>query len=208
MDLKNNVRPGRSKTILFVRSIANSIRTFIMIRLLYPWIKSAGMLRIPFGTHIWSPNHHIVLGDRVQFGRNAVINCDLEIGDSVLIASNVSFVGRNDHRVDIEGQTIWDSGRGNDKPIMIGNDVWIGHGSILLSGVTIGDGAIVAAGSIVVKDVEPYTVVGGNPAKFIKNRFKTETEEMMHLDYLSRKSPVGGGKIASLFDSNVYFACA
>lgn len=171
MDLKNNVRPGRSKTILFVRSIANSIRTFIMIRLLYPWIKSAGMLRIPFGTQIWSPNRHIVLGDRVQFGKNAFINCDLEIGDSVLIASNVSFVGRNDHRIDIEGRTIWESGRRNDKPIVIGNDIWIGHGSILLSGVTIGDGAIVAAGSVVINDVEPYTIVGGNPARFIKNRF-------------------------------------
>ena len=53
----------------------------------------------------------------------------------------------------------------------IGNDVWIGTEAIILSGVTIGDGAVIAARSVVVKDVEPYTIVGGNPAKVIKKRF-------------------------------------
>ena len=55
--------------------------------------------------------------------------------------------------------------------IEIRNDVWIGKGSIILSGVTIGDGAVIAAGSIVTKDVEPYSVVAGAPAKLIKKRF-------------------------------------
>ena len=53
----------------------------------------------------------------------------------------------------------------------IGNDVWIGAGAIVLKGINIGDGAIVGAGSIVTKDVMPYTVVVGNPAKYLKNRF-------------------------------------
>ena len=53
----------------------------------------------------------------------------------------------------------------------IGNDVWIGHGAILLSGITIGDGAIIAAGAVVTKDVEPYSIVAGVPAKHIKYRF-------------------------------------
>ena len=53
----------------------------------------------------------------------------------------------------------------------IGNDVWIGHNVIILSGITIGDGAILAAGSIITKDVEPYTIVAGNPAKTIRKRF-------------------------------------
>ena len=60
-------------------------------------------------------------------------------------------------------------------PIVVGNDVWIGACAIIMSGVTIGDGAIVAAGSVVTKDVPPYTLVGGNPAKFIKKRFSDET---------------------------------
>ena len=53
----------------------------------------------------------------------------------------------------------------------IGNDVWIGHGAIVIAGVTIGDGAIVAAGAVVTKDVPPYAIVGGIPAKVIKYRF-------------------------------------
>jgi chloramphenicol O-acetyltransferase type B len=56
----------------------------------------------------------------------------------------------------------------------IGNDVWIGAGSIVLDGVTIGDGAIIAAGAVVNKDVPPYAIVGGVPAKFIKYRFPPE----------------------------------
>lgn len=171
MDLENNVRPDRSKFALFLRSIANTIRSFIMIRIFHPWIKSSGLLRIPFGTEIWSPNRHVVLGDRVQFGKNTVIACDLEIGNSVLVAGNVSFVGRNDHRFDIRDKTVWDSGRGESLMTRIGNDVWIGYGSIILSGISVGDGAVIAAGSVVVKDVEPYTIVGGNPAKTIKPRF-------------------------------------
>lgn len=55
-------------------------------------------------------------------------------------------------------------------PITIGDGVWIGARAIILPGVTIGEGAIVAAGAVVTKDVEPWTVVGGNPAKFIKKR--------------------------------------
>ncbi|WP_310422407.1 DapH/DapD/GlmU-related protein [Chamaesiphon sp. VAR_48_metabat_135_sub] len=58
--------------------------------------------------------------------------------------------------------------------VIIGNDVWIGLNTTILSGVTIGDGAIVAAGSIVTKNVEPYAIVGGNPAKLIKKRFSDE----------------------------------
>jgi virginiamycin A acetyltransferase len=58
--------------------------------------------------------------------------------------------------------------------VIIGNDVWIGLNTTILSGVTIGDGAIVAAGSIVTKNVEPYAIVGGNPAKVIKKRFSDE----------------------------------
>lgn len=59
--------------------------------------------------------------------------------------------------------------------VVIGNDVWIGTGALILSGVTIGDGAIVGARSVVTKNVEPYTVVAGNPARKIKERFSEET---------------------------------
>lgn len=60
------------------------------------------------------------------------------------------------------------------KLIIIGNDVWIGINSIIMDGVTVGDGAIIAAGSIVTKDVPPYAIVGGVPAKIIKYRFSQD----------------------------------
>lgn len=62
---------------------------------------------------------------------------------------------------------------------VIGNDVWIGRESIIMPGVKIGDGAIVAAYSVVAKDVSPYSVVGGNPARFIKKRFDEELMELL-----------------------------
>ena len=65
----------------------------------------------------------------------------------------------------------WD----NKGDIVIGNDVWIGYEAIILSGVTIGDGAIIASRSVVTKDVPPYTIVGGVPAKAIKKRFSEQT---------------------------------
>jgi virginiamycin A acetyltransferase len=58
---------------------------------------------------------------------------------------------------------------------VIGNDVWIGYEAVLMPGVQVGDGAIIAAKSVVVKDVPPYTIVGGNPAQFIRPRFDSDT---------------------------------
>lgn len=64
--------------------------------------------------------------------------------------------------------------------ISIGNDVWIGRDVTILSGITIGDGAIIASNSHVVKDVLPYSIVGGNPAKFIKSRFNENILKKIH----------------------------
>lgn len=66
--------------------------------------------------------------------------------------------------------------------VVIGNDVWIGHGAMLIAGVTVGDGAVIAAGAVVTKDVPAYTVVGGVPAKPIKKRF-TDQQIAALLEY-------------------------
>ena len=66
------------------------------------------------------------------------------------------------------------------KPLaVIGNDVWIGYGVTIMNGVNVGDGAVIAAGSVVSKDVEPYSIVGGNPAKIIRHRFDEKTVETL-----------------------------
>lgn len=63
--------------------------------------------------------------------------------------------------------------------VTIGNDVWIGHGAIVLAGRSIGDGAVIAGGAVVTKDVAPYTIVGGNPARPIRPRFPAEIAARM-----------------------------
>jgi len=64
--------------------------------------------------------------------------------------------------------------------LRIKNDVWIGAFSIIFSGVTLGNGCVIAAGSVVTKDVKPYTIVGGNPAKFIRNRFNKKQSKFLN----------------------------
>jgi len=184
MDLKNNVVPGRSKIMNYLRRVANSLRSFWMMRIKYPWIKHSGFLRVPLTTEIWSPHKDVTFGDKVQFGPHCKIQCDIEFGNSILIASNVAFVGKDDHITRFPEQTIWNSGRGDSYKTIVGDDVWIGHGSIVVAGVTIGAGSVIAAGSVVTKDVEPCTIVGGNPARLIKQRFQTEEEKERHLRYL------------------------
>lgn len=82
--------------------------------------------------------------------------------------------GRYFHNAAYEDSPIRDN-----KEITVGNDVWIGASAILLPGVKVGDGAIIAAGAVVTKDVEPYAVVGGVPAKTIKYRFTEEYIELL-----------------------------
>lgn len=62
-------------------------------------------------------------------------------------------------------------------PVTIGNDVWIGHGAIVMPGVSVGDGAVIGSGAVVTKDVAPYTIVGGVPARLIRERFPREIAE-------------------------------
>lgn len=67
----------------------------------------------------------------------------------------------------------------NQKKTVLGNDVWVGCGAIIIAGVTIGDGAVIGAGAVVTKDVMPYEIVAGVPAKHIRNRFSQKTIEVL-----------------------------
>lgn len=78
----------------------------------------------------------------------------------------------------LDGKDICDAWD-NKGDIVIGNDVWIGYEAVILSGVTIGDGAVIGSRAVVTKDVEPYTIVGGVPAKPIRKRFDEQTIEKL-----------------------------
>ncbi len=68
---------------------------------------------------------------------------------------------------------------GTGRDTVIGNDVWIGHNAMILPGVTVGDGAIIGAGGVVTRDVDPYTVMGGNPAAPVRQRFSPEVTALL-----------------------------
>ncbi len=108
-------------------------------------------------------------------------NEELIIGNYVSIASDVKFILGGNHRYDIFSTYPFKVKLGLEEieaysngKIKICDDVWIGMNTTIMSGVTIGQGAIIAAGSVVTKDVEPYSIVGGNPCKLIKYRFDTD----------------------------------
>ena len=120
----------------------------------------------------------LVAEEYVFIADDCLIYDKVKIGRYTMLAPKVKIIG-GDHKYDIVGKPSIFSGRGSLEPTLIGRDVWIGYGSIILTGVKIGDGAIIAANSIVTKDIHPYKIYGGNPAKFIKDRF-TEEEIKIH----------------------------
>lgn len=128
------------------------------------------------GSVIWAPRK-LVIGKNVYVGKNVTIQVDGEIGDHVLIANSVGVVGKTDHDVSTVGVPMGDADWVGDHPerlsetTRIGSDVWIGYGSIILSGVTIGDSAVVAAGSLVTRDVDANCIVAGSPATVRRDRF-------------------------------------
>ncbi|MDR2511456.1 MAG: CatB-related O-acetyltransferase [Bacteroidales bacterium] len=111
----------------------------------------------------------------------------LKIGNYCSIATGVKFLVSSDHFTDILStypfSTLMKFGNfcdvNNKGPIIVEDEVWIGMNAIIGSGVKLGKGSIVAAGSVVVKDVPPYAIVGGTPAKIIKYRFSEEIIEVL-----------------------------
>lgn len=115
----------------------------------------------------------------------------LEIGSYVSISENVKFILGGNHNVDtftnypLKVKILKEEKEAKTKgKIIVKDDVWIGMDSLILSGVTIGQGAVIAAGSVVTKSVEPYCLVGGNPAKVIRKRFSEEIiNKMLEIDF-------------------------
>lgn len=127
--------------------------------------------RVTFYQRVWiAPVRNLVIGDDVDLALGVTITTTggVYIGDRTMVGYYTHILSRN-HRIPSDRGRIFGAGH-IDLPIVIGKDVWIGANCVLLAGVTIGEGAVVAAGSVVTKSVEPFTIVGGNPSKLLKTR--------------------------------------
>lgn len=140
--------------------------------------------------YLWA-KHNISVGDNFYIGKFSQIECDAEIGNNVIIGNQVGIVGRYDHHYQQIGiptrlaSQIRDDNydwKGINEKIIIEDDVWIGFGSVIISGVRIGRGSIIAAGSVVTKNVQPFSIYAGVPAKKIRDRFDSESDLKVHLE--------------------------
>jgi len=113
-------------------------------------------------------NPELIIGNNTTLNYQVVISveCRVEIGNNCSIAGETKIFDNNSHSIYLENNRKMTED--DVAPVKIENNVWIGMCCIILKGVTIGKGAVVAAGSVVTKDVQSMTLVGGNPARFIK----------------------------------------
>lgn len=124
--------------------------------------------------------HFDFIGDKLRIGKFCMIASDVKFimnGANHLTNALTTYpfaIFKNGWENAMDGKTYPQKG-----DINIGNDVWIGYNATIMAGVTIGDGAIIATNSTIVKDVRPYSIVGGNPAVEIKRRFSEETIEKL-----------------------------
>lgn len=150
--------------------------------------------------------NHIKVG-RKSYGTINIIDfspsdAKLVVGNYCSVAGNVYFLLGGEHNLDTISTYPFkvrlfgeEREAGSKGDIVVKDDVWIGQNAIICSGVTIGQGAVVAAGAVVTKDVEPYAIVGGNPARLIKYRFDenlrgrlVKTDVAFLFDKISKKN--------------------
>ncbi len=169
--------------------LAKRLRNIFLARVLWRRHNIGKDFHAGARVRLWS-KHPMTIGDHFYIGRDSQIECDAEIGDDVIIANKVALIGRYDHHYQQVGvpirraSQIYEKGynwKGLNMKVIIGDDVWIGYGSIILTGVTIGSGSIIAAGSLVTKDVEPYSIYAGAPARKFRDRFDSEKDKNEHI---------------------------
>lgn len=159
----------------FLFSLLFSLPRFRTCNALKAWFLRAVGARIGRGVvfypGIWiAPGRNLVLGDDVDLALGVIITTSggVSIGDRTLVGYRAQILSSN-HRIPPGTEQIFSSGH-THAPVVIGSDVWIGAHSLVLPGVTIGEGAVVAGGSVVSRDVPPFAIVAGVPARVLRHR--------------------------------------
>lgn len=140
----------------------------VIMRFSHPQVGLPTRAKFGGGTR-FGKGRKITIGEGFFCGVDCHLAAPARIGQRVMFAPRVALVG-GDHKIDNTSRIIMETGRDEFREIVIGDGAWLGYGAIVMHGVSIGEGAVVAAGAVVTADVEPYAIVGGNPAKFIRYR--------------------------------------
>lgn len=140
-------------------------------------------VHVGIGSRVWAPSG-LNIGQDVYIGKFCTVECNGIIGPGSLIANSVGLVGRSDHDIHQVGVPVrlsrWAGTNTHlQTSISVGRDCWIGFGAIVLGSVSIGDSSIVAAGSVVTRDIPENSICAGNPAIVIRSRF-TEGDYLDH----------------------------
>lgn len=158
-----------------VKYIPSPIGDILRYFALKPFIRQMKKVRIMEAVRVDYP-YRISLGSNITLNEGVFLSGfgGLEIGDNVRIGHRSSIL-TSEHQYDNTDVPIYQQGL-TPKPVRIADDVWIGCQATILAGTTIGKGAVIAAGAVVTKDVEPYSIVGGVPATLIKSRQQDSLE--------------------------------
>ncbi len=152
----------------------NFVRNILLFHVRYPWVRYGKNVHVQWSATFTAPTKKVWIGNSVGIGPHCVIMSDLVIGNDVLIAPHVALLSRYPHRTDLVGTSIFQGPRADRGEIVIEEDVWIGFGAIVFSGVRIGRGSIIAAGAVVLKDVPPYSILLPKQEHILKPRFTSE----------------------------------
>jgi chloramphenicol O-acetyltransferase type B len=178
MRWKTTTRKFLHDNTMDIRKWLNIARNILNFHIRHRWVVYGRNVHVQWSVRIAAQNKLVRMGNDVGIGDYCTINTDVIIGNAVLVGSNVGLVARDAHSAYLPGSTMFASPRGTMQRIVIEDDVWIGFGSVVLSGVTIGRGSVIAAGSVVTKDVPAYSIVAGLPAQVLKPRFTAEEIEV------------------------------
>jgi acetyltransferase-like isoleucine patch superfamily enzyme len=140
------------------------------------------------GKSLISPD--IAVGAYSSIGCSAWIGPKVTFGKYVMLAANVTILG-DDHHFNIPGTPVIFGGRPNLRATVVEDDVWVGQNVSIRAGVTIGRGAVIGMGAVVTKDVEPYAIVAGVPAKQIGVRFADSGDIAIHDAMLGEPARMG-----------------
>ena len=136
---------------------------------------------------------NVYIGNNVSINTGGLFICSrakIYIGDNTMFGPNVTII-TGGHKYDMIGNYLKeisnnDKSPEDDKDIILKGDNWIGAHSVILKGVIIGEGAIIGAGSVVTKNIPPYQIWGGNPARYLKNRF-SENDLSIHIRQIKER---------------------